>query len=74
MRRLILAGMPTLALVGLTLTIVGAVKAYQPLVGAGLVLLGMWSGAAVAELFTVVARPTGASISESRSDGDGSDP
>ena len=58
MRRLILAGMPTLAVTGLALTLVGAVKAYPVLVGAGLVLTGMWSGAAVAELFTVVARPT----------------
>lgn len=69
-----MAGMPTLALVGLTLTILGAVKGFPVLVGAGLVLTGMWSGAAVAELFTVVARPTGASISNSSSDGDGSKP
>lgn len=63
MRRLILAGMPTLAMVGLTLTVFGAVQNIPVLVGAGLVILGMWSGAAVAELFTMVARPTGLSSS-----------
>lgn len=52
--------MPTLAVTGLALTLVGAVKGYSVLVGAGLVLTGMWSGAAVAELFTVVARPAAA--------------
>ena len=68
MRRLILAGMPTLAVTGLALTLVGAAKDYAVLVGAGLVLTGMWSGAAVAELFTVVARPT--AVSERREEVD----
>lgn len=55
-RRLVLAGMPTLALAGIALTLLGSVKGYPVVTGAGLVLTGMWSAVAVAELFMLINR------------------
>lgn len=52
------ATLPLLLLVGLLLLVAGWKAGLDVLTGAGLVLVGMWSGTAVADLFIVVARPS----------------
>lgn len=72
-KRLFILPLPLVVGVGLLLVLMGDDPGREALTGAGLVLLGMWSGAAVAEMFTVVARPARSSSSSDGDDEDGAD-
>jgi hypothetical protein len=65
--------LPILLAVGSLGIWAGLTQDSEILTGAGLVLVGMWSGTAVAELFVVMARPTDRYLRASSSDTDEGD-
>jgi galactitol-specific phosphotransferase system IIC component len=68
-----MTSLPLLLVVSLIILVVAVQQDNQVLLGAGLVLAGMWSGTAVAGMFTAVARPTGYGSHSSSDTGDADD-